>query len=491
MSPEEIKQEFLKCKEDPVYFMRHYIKIVHPIRGRVNFDLYRFQERIINEFKENRFNLMRKFRQAGATTISAAYALWYITFNNDKNVMVVSIGDRESRDFLDRAVNMYDDLPTWLRAPETERNKHVLKLSTGSKIKSQPAGAGRGESVSLLIVDEAAFIDNMREFWMAIYPTISTGGSACILSTVNGMANLYYELYRDAELEKNDFNVIDIHWREHPEYTEKWAEQTRSNVGERAWLQEYEGQFLGTGETFIDGGTLDQVKISTTPEFTKKHYNMMRIFEEPQPYHTYLIAADTSFGRDRDYSAFHIINLYNGTQVAEFYSNRCGLNEFARIMSEEGLRYNTAFICPERNGLGLALIEQLFEVHEYENMWCDDKGQMGYLVNNKNRDIMLNTLQEKLKTSKIKINSERTFKELTTFIISKSGKIKAEDGFADDLVMSLAIGATIMEDIVGKSPVPIVMGDLEKPSGKESIEGGFSRGTYNKSQEFEDYRKWI
>ena len=432
---------------------------------------------------------MRKFRQAGATTISAAYALWYITFNADKNVMVVSIGDRESRDFLDRAVNMYDDLPTWLQAPETERNKHVLKLSTGSKIKSQPAGAGRGESVSLLIVDEAAFIDNMREFWMAIYPTISTGGSAYILSTVNGMANLYYELYRDAELEKNDFNVIDIHWREHPEYTEKWAEQTRSNVGERAWLQEYEGQFLGTGETFIDGGTLDQVKLSTSPEFTKKHYNMMRIFEEPQPYHTYLIAADTSFGRDRDYSAFHIINLYNGTQVAEFYSNRCGLNEFARIMAEEGMRYNMAFVCPERNGLGLALIEQLFEVHEYENMWTDDKGQMGYLVNNKNRDIMLNTLQEKLKTSKIKINSERTFKELTTFIISKTGKIQAESGFADDLVMSLAIGATIMEDIVGRSPVPIVMGDLEKPSPKESIEGGFSRGTYNK--EFEDYRKWI
>jgi len=489
MSPEEIKQEFLKCKEDPVYFMRHYIKIVHPIRGRVNFDLYRFQERIITEFTKNRFNLMRKFRQAGATTISAAYALWYITFNSDKNVMVVSIGDRESRDFLDRAVNMYDDLPSWLQAPETERNKHVLKLSTGSKIKSQPAGAGRGESVSLLIVDEAAFIDNMREFWMAIYPTISTGGSAYILSTVNGMANLYYELYRDAELEKNDFNVIDIHWREHPEYTEKWAQQTRSNVGERAWLQEYEGQFLGTGETFIDGGTLDQVKLSTTHKFTKKHYNMMRIFEEPQPYHTYLIAADTSFGRDRDYSAFHIINLYNGTQVAEFYSNRCGLNEFARIMAEEGMRYNMAFVCPERNGLGLALIEQLFEVHEYENMWTDDKGQMGYLVNNKNRDIMLNTLQEKLKTSKIKINSERTFKELTTFIISKTGKIQAESGFADDLVMSLAIGATIMEDIVGRSPVPIVMGDLEKPSNKESIEGGFSRGTYNK--EFEDYRKWI
>tara|TARA_R100001082_G_C4364784_1_gene161312 strand:+ start:1517 stop:2986 length:1470 start_codon:yes stop_codon:yes gene_type:complete len=489
MNPDELKQEIEKCRNDAAYFIKNYVYITHPVRGRVKFDLYRFQERIINEFGSHRFNLMRKFRQAGATTICAAYALWYIIFNEDKNVMVVSIGDRESRDFLDRAVSMYDDLPTWLQPKEIERNKHVLKLSTGSKIKSQPAGAGRGESVSLLIVDEAAFIDKMTEFWMAIYPTISTGGSAFILSTVNGMANLYYELYHDAELGKNNFHVINIHWREHPEYTEEWAEETRSNVGERAWLQEYEGEFLGTGETFIDGGTLQQVKRQTNASFYSKHYNMMRVWQDPEPYHTYLIAADTSFGRDRDYSAFHIINLYDGTQVAEFYSNRIGLNEFAKIMVQEGLRYNTAFICPERNGLGLALIEQLFEVHEYENMWTDDRGEMGYLVNNKNRDVLLNTLQENLKTQKIKINSERTFKELTTFIISKTGKIQAEDGFADDLVMSMAIGAILMEDIIGKSPVPIVRGDLVEPSGRNLTAPGYSKGTYN--TEFENYRKWI
>lgn len=489
MKPDELKAEIEKCRNDAAYFIKNYVYITHPVRGRVKFDLYRFQERIINEFGAHRFNLMRKFRQAGATTICAAYALWYIIFNKDKNVMVVSIGDRESRDFLDRAVSMYDDLPKWLRPKEIERNKHVLKLSTGSKIKSQPAGAGRGESVSLLIVDEAAFIDKMTEFWMAIYPTISTGGSAFILSTVNGMANLYYELYHDAELGKNNFHVINIHWREHPEYTEEWASETRGNVGERAWLQEYEGEFLGTGETFIDGGTLQQVKIQTNEKFYSKHYNMMRVWEDPKPYHTYLIAADSSFGRDRDYSAFHIINLYDGTQVAEFYSNRIGLNEFAKIMVQEGLRYNTAFICPERNGLGLALIEQLFEVHEYENMWTDEKGQMGYLVNNKNRDQLLNTLQENLKTSKIKVNSERTFKELTTFIISKTGKIQAEDGFADDLVMSLAIGANLMGDIVSKSPVPLVKGDLVEPTGRDLPTPGFSRGTYNK--DFEEYRRWI
>ena len=491
MNPDELKLEIEKCRNDAAYFIKNYVYITHPMRGRVKFELYRFQERIVNEFGKNRFNLMRKFRQAGATTICAAYALWYIIFHEDKNVMVVSIGDRESRDFLDRAVSMYDDLPTWLKPQEVERNKHVIKLSTGSKIKSQPAGAGRGESVSLLIVDEAAFIDKMTEFWMAIYPTISTGGSAFILSTVNGMANLYYELYHDAELGKNNFHTIDINWREHPEYTEEWAEETRSNVGERAWLQEYEGEFLGTGETFIDGGTLQRVKTQTSEDFYSKHYNMMRIWEDPKPYHTYLIAADSSFGRDRDYSAFHIINLYNGEQVAEFYSNRIGLYEFAKIIAAEGLRYNTAYVCPERNGLGLALIEQLFEVREYENMWTDDRGEMGYLVNNKNRDVILNSLQENLKTSKIKVNSERTFKELTTFIISKTGKIQAETGFADDLVMSMAIGATLMGDIVSKSPVPMYMGELVDAKPGDLPTTGFSKGTYNSDPEIEDYKKWI
>ena len=150
-----------------------------------------------------------------------------------------------------------------------------------------------------------------------------------------------------------------------------------------------------------------------------------------------------------------------------------------------------AYVCPERNGLGLALIEQLFEFHEYENMWTDQKGEMGYLVNNKNRDQILNNLQENLKTSKIKVNSERSFKELTTFIISKTGKIQAEDGFADDLVMSMAIGATVMGDIVSKSPISITKGEMIEAGTKDLGSAGFSRGTYNKDQEIEDYRKWI
>jgi hypothetical protein len=183
VTKEEILKELDKCAEDPAYFINKYVNVIHPIKGIVPFELFPFQERMIGEIKDNRFSLVKKFRQAGITTLAAAYSLWKIIFFDHQNVMVVSIGDRESRAFLERVVAMYDDLPKWLKPGEVERNKHVLKLSTGSRVKSQPAGAGRGESVSLLIVDEAAFVEKMREFWMAIYPTISTGGSACIIST--------------------------------------------------------------------------------------------------------------------------------------------------------------------------------------------------------------------------------------------------------------------------------------------------------------------
>ena len=184
MTNEEILEEFNKCAKDPIYFIKNYIKIIHPMKGEIPFDLYNFQKRIVSEIHDNRFNVIKKFRQAGVTTIMCAYSLWFAIFHEKKNVMVVSIGDRESTGFLARVVGMYEELPSWLQPGVKERNKHNLVLETGSRIRSQPAGAGRGESVSLLIVDEAAFIPDMAEFWAAMYPTLSTGGNAVLLLMV-------------------------------------------------------------------------------------------------------------------------------------------------------------------------------------------------------------------------------------------------------------------------------------------------------------------
>tara|TARA_R110000824_G_scaffold158227_1_gene331948 strand:+ start:1260 stop:2735 length:1476 start_codon:yes stop_codon:yes gene_type:complete len=489
MERTELIEEYQKCKEDPAYFIKTYVNIVHPIKGVIPFELYRFQQRIVEEIDSHRFSIIKKFRQAGVTTIMCAYSLWLAIFEDNKSILVVSIGDRESKAFLARVTAMYEDLPSFLQPETPEKNKSTIVFSTGSKIKSQPAGAGRGESTSLLIVDEAAFVDNMDEFWAAVYPTISTGGAAVLLSTVNGTSNLYYKLYTEALAGKNNFHPIDIFWREHPEYTDEWAEEIRPNIGERAWIQEYECEFLGTGDTFLNRSTLQQLIECTNNGYYSKYTNMMRVWKDPEPYCNYLLCADASYGTNKDNSAFHIINLYNGEQVAEFYSNKISLKDFAKIINDEGNRYNLAYAVVERNGLGLALIQDLFESFEYENMWEDEKGDLGLLLSAKNRDIILNCMETAVRTSKIRINSERTVNELTSFIITDGGKIQADKGRNDDLVMSLALGAYAAEKIIAQSPIELSKGQNEKKA--PEFFGSMAKYDKKGAETIKDYLSWI
>jgi phage terminase large subunit-like protein len=188
---EDYKKEYTKCKEDPIYFISNYIKVVHPVRGLVDFNLYPFQKTIINALEGNRFNILRKFRQAGCTTIAAAYSLWLCCFKSHQTIVILSVGDTESTEVLDRIKIMYDELPGWIKPKSTTINAHNLKLENNSHIKSRPSGkqSGRGLSGSLLIIDEAAFIEHIDTIWAAVYPIISTGGRAFVLSTVNGITH--------------------------------------------------------------------------------------------------------------------------------------------------------------------------------------------------------------------------------------------------------------------------------------------------------------
>tara|TARA_R110002012_G_scaffold11181_4_gene50740 strand:- start:6526 stop:7995 length:1470 start_codon:yes stop_codon:yes gene_type:complete len=467
VSKQDIVDEIRRCSEDPEYFIKTYVNIEHPIKGIIPFNLYKFQTRILNEVHTERFNILRKFRQAGATTLCAAYSLWSIIFKENHNVMVVSIGDRESTAFLRRVKLMYDDLPLWLKPSILAKNAHKLHLSTGSRVMSQPAGAGRGESVSHLIVDEAAFIDKMREFWAAVYPTIATGGKATLISTVNGMSNLYYELYRDAVDEVNDFNPIDINWREHPEYTDEWYKKNFPIIGARMFEQEFECSFLGTGDTFIDRDTLKRLNSTHVGEYSVKTSGHLRVWKHPDPYAEYILAADASYGRGQDFSAFHVINLYNGEQVAEFYSNKTSLSEFARSIHDTGNDYNMAHVVVERNGLGIPLIQELFERLEYENIWMDDKQEFGFQMTTQSREKVLSFLEESLRTSRFRVNSERTVDELNTFIITDTGKIEADKGYHDDLVMSLGLAALISVDL--STGLPAEIGKAEDSETKQEL----------------------
>tara|TARA_R110002020_G_scaffold9704_4_gene38000 strand:+ start:1591 stop:3144 length:1554 start_codon:yes stop_codon:yes gene_type:complete len=479
----QILEEFKRCKSDPVYFLCNYIKVTHPVRGLVNFELYDFQKTIIGELQNNRFNILRKFRQAGCTTIAASYALWMAVFEKHKAIVILSKGDSEACEVLDRIKVMYDNLPEFFKPGIIEDNKHTLKLQTHSVIKSRPSGKQSGRSLagSFLIIDEAAFIESIDTIWAAVYPIISTGGRAFILSTVNGVGNWFYDVYNKAMEGGNSFNPIDIEWKQHPEYfrhkgydhlydqmlsrnpplkIEDWEEITRSNMPLKQWLQEYECSFLGTGDTFIDSEILKEMNEHVTDDYYIKYNNKMRIWQDPDPYYDYMISCDVSLGRDRDYSAFHIINLYNGEQVAEFYSNKTPINEFAEIISREATLYNTAYVVCERNTIGNNLIDWLYNNLEYENLWCDDTGSFGLQLTVKNRDSILAELEEAARRNFIKINSRRTIDELFTFIVTDTGKVQADKGKHDDLVMSLAAGVHVYKTIMEGTPLEF----MEKPN---------------------------
>lgn len=463
-----IVEEFKRCAKDPIYWISRYIKVIHPVFGLVPFKLYPFQEKIITDLQDHRFNILRKFRQAGCTTIACAYALWFIIFQSHKTVAILSKGEREATEFLERVIIMYDELPEMFKVKIREKNKHTLRLMNGSVMRSRASGKQSGRSIagSLLILDEAAFIEHIDTIWAAVYPIISTGGSVFALSTVNGVGNWFYTKYTEATQGVNQFNVIDINWQDHPEYkrqpgyedlyekmenrsppinVDDWEKITRRNIGYKEWRQEYECEFLGTGDTYVDGEVLKQLSEEISPEYTKAHYNKVRVWHEPSPNYEYLMAVDTGLGRKADYSAFHIFNLYNGEQVASFYSNCTPINEFAKIINEYGLKYNTAYLAIERNNIGNNLVYTVMEQYQYENVMTDDKGEPGFQITLQFREVILAMMEEYLRMRKVKINDERTLKELGTFIVKDTGKVEAEEGHHDDLVMSLALGCYVME----------------------------------------------
>jgi hypothetical protein len=211
--------------------------------------------------------------------------------------------------------------------------------------------------------------------------------------------------------------------------------------------------FQGTGDTYVDGEVLQEVTSNTSEDYIKEDRGRLRIWQQPEPQYQYVIGADTALGRGKDYSAFHVINLYNGQQVAEYYCNKVPVNEFAEVINRIGLRYNLAHVVVERNGIGSNVIDWLFTYHQYENLWMDDKGDFGFQVSNKSRDFILSNMEDAIRTNKVKINSTRTCDELSTFIITDTGKVEADEGYTDDLIMSLAIAIHVYNDVKNSTPI--------------------------------------
>jgi len=446
--------EIIKCGREPVYFFNNYAKIQHPVRGLIKFDTYPFQDMCVQSFIDERFNIILKSRQLGMSTLSAAYAVWLTLFQRDKNVLIIATKLSVAQNFITKVKTMIRSLPKWLVLPEiVTNNKQLIEFSHGSSIKAIPTSedAGRSEALSLLIIDEAAFVRNFDELWMGLYPTISTGGRVIILSTPNGVGGQYYKLYTDADAGLNEFTAIKLPWDIHPERDDVWFDETTKNLSNRQISQEYLCDFASSGETFLSHEDIEWVRQIARPPRERTGFDMnVWIWEYPLSEHDYLMTADVARGDSKDFSTFHIIDITEGECVAE-YKGKIPPDRFAELLSEFGLKYNKALLCPENNSYGYATILKLKEL-DYPRLYHKKRKAIfigdyippketdlaGFTTSGKTRNLILTKLEEILRNKQIKIYSSRFYEELKTFTWS-GNKARAMRGYNDDLVMSFAI----------------------------------------------------
>ena len=316
---EIIAEEYKKCAVDPIHFMKKYCMIQHPVRGKIPFHLFPFQEKTLIEFASNRFNIVLKSRQTGISTLCAGFALWKMLFNGDFNVLVIATKQDVAKNLVTKVRVMHELLPSWLKGGSLEDNKLSLRLQNGSQIKAIASSpdAGRSEALSLLIFDEAAFIEDIDEIWVAAQSTLSTGGACIALSTPNGVGNWFHKTWLGAEDGTNPFSTIRLHWTVHPERDQKWRDEQQKLLGAKKAAQECDCDFVSSGDTVIDPELLMFYKETYCQDPIEKtgfDGNLWR-WEYPSANGSYMVVADVARGDGSDYSACHVIDILNATKV--------------------------------------------------------------------------------------------------------------------------------------------------------------------------------
>lgn len=474
--------EILKCGKDPVYFIKTYTKIQHQVRGLIPFETYDFQDKCVEAFSQHRFNIVLKSRQLGLSTVTAAYALWMALFKKDKNVLVIATKLNTAVNFIKKVKTMLDSLPAWLLLCKNEPTKQSIRFTNGSTITAIPTSpdAGRSEALALLIVDEAAFIRDFDEIWTGLAPTLSTGGSAIILSTPNGVGGQYHKLWIGASAGVNNFNPIKIPWWEHPEHDEAWFKKETSNLPKRKIAQEYLCDFASSGDTFLQPTELEKLHDAIRPPLEKVGpQNGLWIWSKPVAGHKYVISADVARGDAADYSAFHVIDS-SALEVAAEFMGKLAPDKLADLLYEQGKAYNDALVCPENNTFGYFTCVRLRDMNYprlyyqgatgdiFEHRPTDPDATPGFTTVQKSRNQILAKLEELIRNEIVKTYSQRLYDQLQAFVWHGSKAMAAKDSH-DDLIMSIAIGLwlTAGENATSGQAMDMAMAML-KATGKSS-----------------------
>ena len=463
-----IADEYIKCAKDPVHFMRKYCKIQHPTRGKINFDLFPFQEKSLTQFAQSDYNIILKSRQLGISTLTAGYALWSMVFNQDFNALVIAIKQDTAKNLVTKIRVMHENLPSWLKGKILEDNKLSLRLANGSQVKavSSSPDAGRSEALSLLVIDEAAFIDGIDEIWTSAQQTLATGGRCIALSTPNGVGNWFHKTWTKAENGENKFKTIRLHWTVHPERDQKWRDEQDVILGADQAAQECDCDFISSGNSVVPGVLLEWYRSNMVQEPVERrgHDSAYWVWEYPNYTRSYVVVADVARGDGADYSTFHVIDVESVTQVAE-YKAQIGVKEFGNMLVNVATEYNEALLVIENANIGWAAIQpavdrgykNLYYTYKHEGVVdpdiqlrkgydIKDKSQMvpGFTTSARTRPLLISKLDIYFREKACTVRSSRLIDELFVFVW-KGSRPEAQTGYNDDLVMAFSIAMYIRD----------------------------------------------
>lgn len=458
-----LTSEIIQCGKDVAYFVEKYAKIQHPKRGLITFKLYDFQRDVLQDFIKCRYNIINKARQLGISTLIAAYCAWLLMFHKDKNIVVIATKIITAKNVITkvRTILKYVPRELWLSQIVTD-NKYSIEMSNGSRIiaSSTSRDAGRSEAASLLVIDEAAHVEGLEELWMSLLPVTAEGGSVILASTPNGTGNKFHRLFVDALAGENDFNARTLSWEVHPGRDKKWFEQETRNMPKKQIAQEYEAQFLSSGDTFIEPEDIEFVSNTTKPPIAKENFDKnLWIWEYPQTEQQYVIGADVARGDGFDYSTLQCIKVSSFEVVAE-YKGKLPPELFGELLNNVANDYNRALLAPENNTFAYATMLRLTQLN-YPNLFIEKKRRNsgmgtsismlmennnipGFETNAKTRPLILAKLEELIRNRELKCYSQRFAEELKTFRWLNR-KPEADRGYNDDLVMAMAIVCWVKE----------------------------------------------
>ena len=481
---EETLTEYMKCKDDPEYFIQNFVKIIHVDKGLVPFEMYDYQKDMIHKFNDNRFVICKMPRQTGKSTTIIAFLLHYILFNESTNVAILANKGAVARELLSRLQLAYEHLPKWLQQGAVVWNKGNIEVENGSKViaAATSSSAVRGSSFNIIFLDEFAHVpQNIAEqFFTSVYPTISAGESTKVLivSTPLGM-NMFYKMWIDAEEKRNDYVPIEVHWSEMPGRDGKWKEETIRNTSEVQFTQEFECEFVGSTYTLIAPSKL-RTMVFKNPIHSN---NNLDVYEQPAKNHTYALIADTAQGKGVDYSALNVIDVSEMPykQVAKYRDNTISPMLYPNVIYNVGTKYNMAHVLIEVNDIGSQVADTLHYDLEYENiMIITMRGragqqigggfakniQLGIRTSKQIKRIGCATLKDLIEQDQLIIPDFETIRELTTFALTNN-TYQAEDGSHDDLAMTLVIFGWLVQQRYFKELTNM---DIRKKMWEEQME---------------------